>query len=307
VTVTTDGVSLFVRYQTDGDWVFSETHVYLGLAEPEKSAPGQFPFGEENLPFVTQWTWESTLADLGFDLGDTIYVAAHAVAWEVALETQIVSDTDVQVIRFNGEPVDPSADAVLAWTHSSWATWITDPYFSDSTAEWIWKTYYVTYPEAGEVVWFQREFTLPTLAGDDGSGGSFDFPAGVTLRIAADNGYLAFLNGRYAAHHGIVLTDEHGGWEICHDECHVPSWCWTCAVTTWEIGDLLVSGTNTFTVGAVEEQMGGGTVESNPAGLIFEMTIRVPGDQDETAWAAGTTGWKQGWGSYTSFLLDDAP
>lgn len=297
VTVSTDGVSLFVHYDTNEDWLLSETHLYVGETEPMKSSPGQFPYGEEDLGYANHWDWSATLSSLGLSIGETVYVAAHAVAWEVEerMELTIVSDTNVRVVRINGEDVDQAA--MLAWVHDAWAPYITTPYFSDSDAAWIWSTYQVTDPVEGETIGLRREFTLP-----EGY-----WPLGGTLKIAADNGYLAVLNGHYAAHHGVVLTDEHGGWMLCHEECHVPMWCWTCALTEWDLHDLLTAGANSLGVGAVNEAEDPAFWWNNPAGVIFEMTVRagIPGDHEETAWASGPNHWKQGWGSWDTFVLPD--
>jgi len=43
VTVGINGSDLCVTFDTDSGWLMLETHVYVGLTAPTRSAPGQFP------------------------------------------------------------------------------------------------------------------------------------------------------------------------------------------------------------------------------------------------------------------------
>ena len=48
LTVLIEGDFLIVRYDTNPtgcEWELLETHLYVGTEEPEKSAPGRFPYG----------------------------------------------------------------------------------------------------------------------------------------------------------------------------------------------------------------------------------------------------------------------
>jgi hypothetical protein len=65
---------LRVTYQTTGDWWLTEYHVYVGDNPPEKSAPGQFPYGGE----IDPATQEFVLDGIPFAGGCQI-IAAHAV------------------------------------------------------------------------------------------------------------------------------------------------------------------------------------------------------------------------------------
>ena len=71
--------SLIITFETTDGWKLYETHLYLGTTPPEKSAPGQFPYGHDSLPGVTSDSYTVPLTDLGADYGDTLYIAAHAV------------------------------------------------------------------------------------------------------------------------------------------------------------------------------------------------------------------------------------
>jgi hypothetical protein len=71
--------SLIITFETTDGWKLYETHLYLGTTPPEKSAPGQFPYGHDSLPGVTSDPYTVPLTDLGADYGDTLYIGAHAV------------------------------------------------------------------------------------------------------------------------------------------------------------------------------------------------------------------------------------
>jgi LruC domain-containing protein len=100
---TDDGLVLEVRYDLDDGYELDETHLYVGKTCPEELAsnPGQFPFSETydmgvsgdryliNFDGICEYEikgggrgrggkWETT-GNCGFDLGDCVYVAAHAV------------------------------------------------------------------------------------------------------------------------------------------------------------------------------------------------------------------------------------
>lgn len=71
--------SLIITFETTGGWMLYETHLYLGKTPPEKSAPGQFPYGHDSLTGVTSDSYTVPLTDLSASYGDTLYIAAHAV------------------------------------------------------------------------------------------------------------------------------------------------------------------------------------------------------------------------------------
>jgi hypothetical protein len=71
--------SLLVTFETEDGWKLYETHLYLSTAQPDKSAPGRFPYKHDNLPGVTSDQYTIALTDLGANYGDTLYIAAHAV------------------------------------------------------------------------------------------------------------------------------------------------------------------------------------------------------------------------------------
>ncbi|MGI2336757.1 MAG: hypothetical protein ACRKGH_09010 [Dehalogenimonas sp.] len=53
VLVWNDGTTLFVEYQTSGDWIITETHLYAGKNVSPTTAPGQFPYTDSNAVMVS--------------------------------------------------------------------------------------------------------------------------------------------------------------------------------------------------------------------------------------------------------------
>ena len=79
LTVAIDGANLIITFETIDGWKLYETHLYLGITPPAKSAPGQFPYGHDPLPGVTSDQYTVSLSELGATHGQTLYIAAHAV------------------------------------------------------------------------------------------------------------------------------------------------------------------------------------------------------------------------------------
>jgi hypothetical protein len=78
VTVNWDDVSgeLQVVIELTSTLGLDETHLYVGLTPPTKSAPGQFPYSHEGLGGATTDTYE--FGEIGAYSHQTIYVAVHA-------------------------------------------------------------------------------------------------------------------------------------------------------------------------------------------------------------------------------------
>ena len=75
VTVAIEGDNLVVTYTTEHGWILTETHLYVGTSCPTKSAPGRFPYSNEDLS-VTTYTYSIPLSEVG---DGSICIAAHAV------------------------------------------------------------------------------------------------------------------------------------------------------------------------------------------------------------------------------------
>jgi len=87
VIVEVDGANVVVTYEIDGEgWFMAQTHLYVALDPPSKSAPGKFPY--KNDPWDVFDQYVIPLLDIGAASGDTVYIAAHAtvmrlVGWEL--------------------------------------------------------------------------------------------------------------------------------------------------------------------------------------------------------------------------------
>ena len=190
----------------------------------------------------------------------------------------IVSDTDTMVTEVNGAAVDPEENAELVWVHSNWWSGLSYKFgYPDNDARWIWETEYTddpgsNWPEDGRVVRFEREFCIPCN------------PESATLHITVDNGYEVWINGHKVGDAQVTVP----GWETSD---LTQSWLDT---TGWESVEIYTTegadpaidiawlnvGTNTLEILASNEQMDGGTKDSNPAGLIYRLEVEYGDDCD---------------------------
>lgn len=125
--------------ETENDWYLRETHLYVGKTDPTElsSAPGQFPFTEEEYgDGVTSYTytigfdeiceyetgggsgkgnggggkWEEVDGSCGVEEGDCVWIAAHAVVDEVLIEAPyFAADAEYEAdqgVKKNGEDID---------------------------------------------------------------------------------------------------------------------------------------------------------------------------------------------------------
>ena len=107
VTVTNDAEEVCVTYAlnegalADG-WLLFETHLFVGAKDDfpltranarlggpyfANPIPGRFPFGDDALGGVEEWQHCVALDDLGVELGEEVFVAAHAVIGGAGRET----------------------------------------------------------------------------------------------------------------------------------------------------------------------------------------------------------------------------
>ena len=112
LTVTVEEVegvdSLVVTYTITDDlvlgypeWELLETHLYVGTDPPEKSAPGQFPYGPEDV--VEEGKYIIALKE-GFT--GTLYIAAQAEIGMIDKEGEPVLDDSDPLI---GEQIEETA------------------------------------------------------------------------------------------------------------------------------------------------------------------------------------------------------
>lgn len=228
VYVCSDGSSLTVTYDTSSTgWLISETHLAVGdqLNDiPQRNGnppPGQFPYKSYHDPYVTTVSYSIPKSAIGpIDVGDTVYIAAHAVVWDpnsgggsgtilvcsdgnetyTAYNNFVLGD-DAGTITGNtpvragmaypsAEPYGEQFDAVP----SAWDDGVGAPFAGGSAcADWIWEENLmevdgvvinqVVNPVHGDRVEFTDTFDLPPA--DSYSG---------TLYVSCDNAYEAYVN-----------------------------------------------------------------------------------------------------------------
>lgn len=224
------------------------------------------------------------LLGLVLALGLALPTATPAVA---AGSMTVVSDNNTMVTAGNVPSATYPHNAVYAWEpvplypndgpddsgweqNSLWDKNLTGHVFS-AGADWIWESYRVVNPVAGDVVDFQKTFYIPGV------------PSSGTLHITCDNGYEAWVNGNGTAAPGGMSAQLGAGWRMSNlTESFVNSQNWQ-SVESWDISGYLQAGWNTLDIYTANEEMSNGTISSNPAGLIFEIdiTYEVP-DIDKT-------------------------
>lgn len=178
----------------------------------------------------------------------------------------VVSDTTTMVTDGNVPAAIYPYNAVLAWqpfdpANNYWDTNLTGHTFT-GIAKWIWESARVQNPINGDIVDFKKEFSIPGN------------PTAGTAYITCDNGYELRVNGE------LISTVQLGaGWRASNlTESFVNTSGWQ-SVETWNITAWLVSGQNTIEIATANEYMGpldgqsNGTMDSNPAGLIYEIDI----------------------------------
>lgn len=80
IIISNDAENLYVQYQTTGNWVIGQTHLYVGdialLPKNKSGNPqiGQFPYNTPHSPYVSAYTYTIPLSQLG----ECFSVAAHA-------------------------------------------------------------------------------------------------------------------------------------------------------------------------------------------------------------------------------------
>jgi hypothetical protein len=178
----------------------------------------------------------------------------------------VVSDTSTLVINGNVSGASYPYNAALAWqphdtSNDHWDKSITGHVFSTS-AKWIWESYRVVNPINGDIVDFKKSFSIPGN------------PTAGTLYITCDNGYELRVNG--------TLVDSAqlaGDWRMSNlTESFVHTYGWQ-SVESRDIAPYLCPGANYFEIAAANEYYGSldgqgdGTIDNNPAGLIFEANI----------------------------------
>lgn len=214
VKVWNDDNNLYVKYETTGGWVMTETHLAVetsleGIPQTKTGNPkvGHFEYSEPHDPPVTSYSYPPI--DVS-GLGDTLYIAAHAVVVNTNMMTiTLVSDTDTQTAGwFNATPpVDPS----LALYPTSYFPGYWYGAFDLTSPNSAW------YDEDSllEAVWISTMDGLEGLPTDDQwrlFKEDFEVPSGAvnivgSLKMTADNALAAYLNEALVGNTSYVYGD----------------------------------------------------------------------------------------------------
>jgi hypothetical protein len=101
VMVWHDGDTLYVKYTTDSPWYLTETNVEVvtdwadmpttGSGNPKI---GKFTYSTDHNPAVMTYTYDIDFDDIeGYEAGDTLYIATHAVVDKIVAGVVVQSET----------------------------------------------------------------------------------------------------------------------------------------------------------------------------------------------------------------------
>ncbi|MDI6450912.1 alpha-L-rhamnosidase N-terminal domain-containing protein [Anaerobaca lacustris] len=290
---------------TDEAWILVDTKLAVATNlngiprnKPGNPIPGQFPYTEPNgggvisdtrHPYLIPW---SAICNGGSPCD--VVIAAHA-------DVQKLGDpvTECVVSSTTSATLESGTPAVEAWQpfdpdNDYWDNNIN--YSFPDEAKWIWSSYRTSQPISGEIVAFETIFNIASACITSGQ-----------LRITADNGYEVNINGNFVGD-----AQVYGDWKTSNfTQAFVDVDGWQ-SVETWDVTGFLQGGANTMSIVAANEYMGpldgqsNGTVDSNPAGLIFELcyTCRAV-RKEETAWGYGPRFVPKGnWATYIQYTVE---
>lgn len=183
----------------------------------------------------------------------------------------IASDTETMVTAGNtGAPVPHPA--ALAWeprTDTDPSHWDLNVDYDFEVADWIWEAYRVVNPHDGDLVEFERTFSIP---GEPISG---------SLVIVVDNGFEAYMNDAF-----IATENLSGDWRSGDFSWpNVDGRGWR-TVGVHDVTAGLVEGDNVLAITAANEYADPsdednnvvGIISNNPAGVIYELEITYQND-----------------------------
>ena len=165
------------------------------------------------------------------------------LAFSVCATTMtVVSDETTQYFNEDTQTFESS---VAAWVHPLWTQYVNIP-----GATWIWRTFQVTQEEAltGSQVLFKKSVEIPDCA---------ENIQGV-LDITTDNIYDVSI--------GNSVVGQDGNWQD---------------VETYDVSQYLSTGTQYLLFQTENEALSNGNPTSNPAGLIYKLTIDYDGCEQE--------------------------
>lgn len=300
VEVWNDADNLYVKYVVDKEgWCMTETHLHVAESEeniPQTEAkgrgngggnptPGQFEYTNDTHQCITEYTYEIPLDNFDVDCSEDLTIAAHAAV--IKVEEGCMDIYSDNTTTFEGYTSDNSGNAVLAWVHPNWNPSLD---YTFSYAEWIWESYRTLEPVNGSVVDFYKGFNIP---------GMYLLDSDAEMSITADNGYELYVNDNFI---GSAQLNE--GWRDSNlNDSYVDSHGWE-SVESYDISDNLTCGDNEIWIAAANEQQDGGTIGSNPGGVIYEAEVCYEAViNEETAWGNGSDFDGANWATYFDYKV----
>lgn len=346
VLVWDDGIELCVKYQLfpeifdpeEGDgWGITETHLAVATTlegiphtKTNNPIPGQFPYGNDELGGVASWPESGwfciSFDDLDVDCSDSLFIAAHAVIekeecipGDSGTDTYVSDDTTLVTAGNTGIVTPHAAVPTDAGSYYGANTWINQTISNiwAPGALWIWESNPVVNPIDGDIVLFEKTFNVTGT------------PTAGELKIAVDNGYAVWLNGKFVGKDNLfqfVGADDDYDTTLLGDlkQAYVDTTTWQ-TVGIFDLTPYLQTGPNTLKILGVNEYMysddvtvipGGssqpdGTALLNPGGMAFQFTVgwevpEVCTTYSETAWGAVEQGLEQfagaNWATYFEYI-----
>lgn len=231
--------------------VMTEVPAGINLRVREVLKPGYIPFTGQNTTLsesaemycgsdvlnYDNWEWiDATQADTHYYC--VAFNAPSAPSCDANAETVLLSSDDVENVLLTQDESGPAS--VVSWLHGSWL---------QQVGEWIWKDTATSAGDANSLTDVTEDFTRTfTIVGT---------PKNSTLEIAADNGYEVYVNN-------VLLVADTDEFNYGATESHVIP------------AGMLQGGVNEirFVISNDAGKPGADTPETNPAGLLYKLTVK---------------------------------
>lgn len=328
VSVWNDDTTLYVTYEiTEPPWVITETHLYVGKNVPFTTAPGQFPYDDDDADSVTdtEVTYVIPLGDIdsyspqlnrkgnptgkmvaddnaGVEPCDDIVIAAHAVV-NMIEEGYTVTDclvsgagTDNVLYLAEGAPGYPVGypGPYLGTSIPSVLAWTHSAWgpYGVAGAQWIDSSNPTSNTDNNTWRLFTRSFSFPNNATNISG----------TLTMNCDNAEEVYLNGTF------VGLDTYAPATKIYGDPPPPSGNahgWN-SVESWDVSSILNAGNNDLWTMTRNYAWGGGPY-ANPTGLIYGLCYEydIPDTviATETAWGDGEDFEHPNWAMYFEYTV----
>ena len=227
---------------------------------------------------VSTMSWIYTPATFATPTTDTYVSDTTDLWWSGATSGNI--DPDGYIVPPDGT----WQSAVLCWVHPNWNTMLypdslKTKLFEHPSANWIWKSYQVTYEESitGDIIFFKEKIDIPPSA--------LSITADLFI-ITADNAYYFYVNkpswsgtpdgidGFASGYDPTNFYYEETDGKLRPLDKAIPSdvTYWS-SIEVWTISDLFHTGENWLQIVAINEHSPPSGATNNPAGLIYKLVI----------------------------------